>query len=158
MRVRHVNIFLIFFTAFLFACSASEETTQQQQKKEPEVYLFDDVTKHDTTKVESPKQVEPKNVDLKKVENQVDEKKEPVLTIKKFYVQVGVFTSQDRAQAFIKENQTKIYYVMSITLRDNDKRFVVRLQPFATREEAEKVRNSIWQIPSFKDAFIVILE
>lgn len=149
---------MIFFTALLIACSASEETTQQQQKKEPEVYLFDEANKHDTTKVETPKQVEPKNVDLKKEENKFPENKDSVQTVKNFYVQVGVFTSQDRAQAFVAENQAKIDYVMMITLRDNDKRFVVRLQPFATREEAEKVRNSIWQIPSFKDAFIVTLE
>lgn len=156
--MRLINYFLIFLSVFLLACSSSEQTTQQTQKKEPEVYLFDDSAKQDTTKVETPKQVEHKNVDLRKEENQLQENKEPVQTIKKFYVQVGVFTSQDRAQVFVKENQTKIDYVMSITLRDNDKRFVVRLQPFATREEAEKVRNSIWQIPSFKDAFIITLE
>ncbi|MHB8904949.1 MAG: SPOR domain-containing protein [Melioribacteraceae bacterium] len=156
--MRPINYFLIFFTALLIACSASEETTQQQPKKEPEVYLFDDANKHDTTKVEIPKQVEPKNVEPEKVENKLPENKEAVQTVKKFYVQVGVFTSQDRAQAFVAENQAKIDYVMTITLRDNDKRFVVRLQPFATREEAEKVRNSIWQIPSFKDAFIITLE
>ncbi len=158
MLVRQINYFLIFFTALLLACSASEETTQQQQKKEPEVYLFDEANKHDTTKVEIPKQVETKNVDLKKEENKLPENKESVQTVKKFYVQVGVFTSQDRAQVFVAENQAKIDYVMMITLRDNDKRFVVRLQPFATREEAEKVRNSIWQISSFKDAFIITLE
>ncbi len=156
--MRLINYFLIFLSVFLLACSSSEQTTQQTQKKEPEVYFFDDAAKQDTTKVETPKQVEPKNVEVKKEENQLQENKEPVQTIKKFYVQVGVFTSQDRAQAFVKENQAKIDYVMMITLRDNDKRFVVRLQPFATREEAEKVRNSIWQIPSFKDAFIITLE
>ncbi len=156
--MRLINYFLIFLSVFLLACSSSEQTTQQTQKKEPEVYLFDDAAKQDTTKVETPKQVEPKNVEVKKEENQLQENKEPVQTIKKFCVQVGVFTSQDRAQAFVKENQAKIDYVMMITLRDNDKRFVVRLQPFATREEAEKVRNSIWQIPSFKDAFIITLE
>ena len=156
--MRQVNYILILFTSFLFACSASEETTQQQQKKEPEVYLFDDATKHDTTKIETPKQVESQNVELKKEEHQLQEKKEPIVTSKRFYIQVGVFTSQDRAQAFVTDNQTKIDYVMMITLRDNDKRFVVRSQPFGTREEAEKVRNRIWQIPSFKDAFIITLE
>ncbi|MCX6167857.1 MAG: SPOR domain-containing protein [Ignavibacteriales bacterium] len=155
--MRQTNYFLMFISAILFACSASQETTQQQ-KKDPEVYLFDDVTKKDTTKVETPKQQLPKNVDSSKVENKVNVKNEPVTSVKKFYVQVGVFSSQDRAQSFVQENQAKIDYVMSITLRDSDKRFVVRLQPFATHEEAEKVKNNIWQIPSFKDAFVITLE
>jgi septal ring-binding cell division protein DamX len=156
MDVRLVYYFFILLTAIFFACSSSQETSQQ--KKEPEVYLFDDAPKHDTTKVEIPKQVESKNADVKKEETKEQEKQEPVQVVKKFYLQVGVFTLQERAQAFVQENQTKIDYVMSITLRDSDKRFVVRLQPFATREEAEKVKKSIWQIPSFKDAFIIILE
>ena len=153
------NYSLIFLTAFLFACASSEETTQQTEKKEPEIYVFDDVNKDDTTKVEIPKQTEAKPEEPKpEVKSAPVIKDSFTMTAKKFIVQVGAFTTQERAQAFVKENQSKIAYIMSITLRDSDKHFVVRLLPFASKEDAEKVRNNIWQIPSFKDAFIITLE
>lgn len=153
------NYSLIFLTAFLFACASSEETTQQTEKKEPEIYVFDDVNKDDTTKVEIPKQTEAKPEEPKpEVKSAPVIKDSLSMTAKKFIVQVGAFTTKERAQAFVKENQTKIAYIMSITLRDSDKHFVVRLLPFASREDAEKVRNNIWQVPSFKDAFIISLE
>ncbi|MEW6701117.1 MAG: SPOR domain-containing protein, partial [Bacteroidota bacterium] len=76
-------------------------------------------------------------------------------TDKKFFVQVGAFTSKERAQSFVKENQAKIDYEMSISFRDQVQLYVVLLSPFATREDAESVRNSLRQIASFKDAFII---
>ncbi len=143
----------------LLSCSTSQETVANEQKKEPEIYVFDDVTKHDTTKVEIPKQTEAKPEEPKpEVKSAPVIKDSFTMTAKKFIVQVGAFTTQERAQAFVKENQSKIAYIMSITLRDSDKHFVVRLLPFASKEDAEKVRNNIWQIPSFKDAFIITLE
>ena len=155
--MRLMNYLLIFLSTLLFACASSEETTQQTQKKEPEIYVFDDVNKHDTTKVEIPKQAEAKP-EVPEVKSAPEIKESLTNSTKKFIIQVGVFTTQERAQAFVKENQSKIAYIMNITLRDTDKRFVVRLQPFQSKEDAEKVRNNIWQIPSFKDAFIITLE
>jgi cell division protein FtsN len=136
-----------------YACASSHETTQTQQipKKEPEVYIFDDAGKIDTAKVEKPKEVVKEPVSVEKKETN-----QPVT--KKFIVQVGAFTSKERAQIFINENKTKIEQLMSITFRDQDKLWLVQLPAFSSREEAEKVRNSIWQIPSFKDAFIITSE
>lgn len=157
--MRLTNYSLIFLAVFFFACVSSEETTQQTQQKEPEIYVFDDVNKHDTTKAEIPKQAEAKPEEPKPEVKSVPEIKELLTaSTKKFIVQVGAFTTQEHAQTFVEEYQSKIAYIMNITLRDTDKRFVVRLKPFATREEAEMVRNNIWQIPAFKDAFIITLE
>jgi cell division septation protein DedD len=157
--MRLTNYLLIFLTAFLFACASSQETTHQTQKKEPEVLVFDDVNKNDTTKVEISKQVDPtKQAEPKPEVISPQQITSAAPMAVKYIVQVGVFTSQERAQSFVNENQSKIVYLMNITLRDTDKRFVVRLKPFATREEAEMVRNNIWQIPAFKDAFIITIE
>ena len=153
--MRQINYFLIFLSTFLFACASSEQTIQQSQKKETEIYVFDEVNKQDTTKVEIPKQVEVKNEEMKAV----PEVKAPTGTsLKKYIVQVGAFSTLERAQTFVSENQSKIAYLMNITLRDTDKYFVVRLPSFGSREDAEKVRNNIWQISAFKDAFIITLE
>lgn len=151
MRLK--NYSLIFLTAFLFACASSEETTQQPPKKEPEVYVFDDVNKVDTSKAKQPKKNEPiPEIKEEKVE------KEPQPINKKFFVQVGAFTSKERAQSFIKENQAKIDYEMSISFRDQVQLYVVLLPPFVKREDAEKAKNSLRQITSFKDAFIITIE
>ena len=136
------------------SCSTTKESTTNEQKKEPEILVFDEVKKPDSVKVEIPKQVDAKP----EIKTQETVKEVIKPSSKKFILQVGAFTTQERAQIFVKDNQPKIAYLMSITLRESDKFYVVRLQPFETREDAESVRNSIWQIPAFKDAFIITLE
>jgi cell division protein FtsN len=148
-----INCCLILFTIMFYACASSQETTQTQQipKKEPEVYIFDDAGKIDTAKVEKPKEVVKEPVSIEKKETNL-----PVT--KKFIVQVGAFTSKERAQVFINENKAKIEQEMNISFREQDKLWLVQLPSFSSREEAEKVRNTIWQIPSFKGAFIISTE
>jgi hypothetical protein len=41
---------------------------------------------------------------------------------------------------------------------DSVKLWVVQLPPFSNREDAETVRNNLWQMKEFKDAFIVTKE
>ncbi|MBI5729978.1 MAG: SPOR domain-containing protein [Ignavibacteriales bacterium] len=156
--MRSINYFLILLTIAFYSCSASEETTQQKEKKEPDVYIFDDIQKdavniNDTTKaipsVEEVK-VEPVKVDTVKSEQPISGKR--------FIIQLGAFTTKERAEAFINENKSKTELVMNIIYREQIKLFAVQLPPFATREEAEKTRNNLWQTPSFKDAFIITVE
>ena len=157
--MRSINYFLIVLAIVFYSCSASEETTQQSsEKKEPDVYIFDDIQKdavniNDTTKaipsVEEVK-VEPVKSEPVKTEQKV--------SVKKFIIQLGAFTTKERAEAFINENKSKTELTMTIIYRDQIKLFAVQLPPFATREEAEKTRNGIWQTPSFKDAFIISIE
>jgi cell division protein FtsN len=161
--MKSIRFMMIVSMIALYACASSEETTTQQQqspKKEPEVYVFDDVSKVDTLKAEKPKE-ESKEIKAEpKVEQKVEQKVEtpvPVST-KKFIVQVGAFTTKERAQIFIKENQNKIEQLMTITQRERDKLFIVQLPAFNTKEDAELIRNKIWQIPAFKDAFIITTE
>lgn len=151
--MRLINYLLIFLSTLLFACASSEETTKQTEKKEPDVYIFDDIQKdavniNDTTKaIPSVEEVKVEPV-----------KTEQTVSVKKFIIQLGAFTSQERAQAFINENKSKTGLTMSIIYREQIKLFAVQLPPFTTREEAEKTRNNLWQIPSFKDAFIITVE
>jgi cell division septation protein DedD len=151
--MRLINYFLILLTIAFYSCSASEETTQQKEKKEPDVYIFDDIQKNavninDTTKaIPSVEEVKVEPVKI-----------EPTVNVKKFIIQLGAFTSKERAEAFINENKSKTELVMNIIYREQIKLFAVQLPPFATREEAEKTRNNLWQIPSFKDAFIITVE
>ena len=80
---------------------------------------------------------------------------EPVKTnVQSFIIQVGAFTSKERAEAFVKENQNKITQKMEISFSNQVQLYVVQLPFLSSREEAEKLRYDLWKIPSFKDAFI----
>ncbi len=134
----------------LYACSSSENTVKQEQKKAPEVYVFDDVSKIDSTKSEVPQQPQaPKEI----------KQPEPVKTnVQSFIIQVGAFTSKERAEAFVKENQSKIQQKMEISFSSQVQLYVVQLPSVSAREEAEKLRNELWKTPSFKDAFIITVD
>ena len=142
----------------LIGCSSSQETAQQSEKKEPDVYIFDDIQKDevrlDTTMVIPP--VEEVKVEPVKAEEPI--KQEQPVSGKKFIIQLGAFTSKERAEAFINENKSKTEFVMNIIYREQIKLYAVQIPPFTTREDAEKTRNNLWLIPSFKDAFIITAE
>lgn len=72
-----------------------------------------------------------------------------------YFIQVGAFTTQERAERFKLFNQKKINYPLDISFSPEVNLWVVRLPKFDTKTEAEKVRDDIWMIEEFKDAFIV---
>ncbi|NJD23671.1 MAG: SPOR domain-containing protein [Melioribacter sp.] len=156
--MKALEVFSIILLIGIFGCSTSEDTTKQTEKKEPDVYIFDDVQKdavniNDTTKavpsVEEVK-VEPVKTEPIKIEQ--------AISTKKFIIQLGAFTTKERAETFINENKSKTELTMSIVYREQIKLFAVQLPPFTTKEEAEKTRNNLWLTPSFKDAFIITVE
>jgi len=142
MKKKNLILLSLVLIIMISACSSSEETTgSNQEESQPEVYVFDDVTEaEDTTQVAT----EAIPVEQVTDSNEI-----------KYYVQVGAFTTNERAQQFQKENSSKISYPMNISYSDDVKLFVVQLPPFPNRAEAERVRNELWQISVFKDAFIV---
>ena len=139
----------------LFGCSSSEQTTQETPKKEPQVYVFDDVNKVDTTKTDTVKVAKesPQSVTQ---EQKVEEEEPPKLESEKFIVQLGAYSTKERAQAFINENQEKIPQKMEILFSDKVKLFIVKLPTFPDRDSAEKVKDELRKIPAFKDAFITM--
>jgi len=149
--MRKINYSLILLATLLIACSNSQETVKQTPKKENEVQLLDDQKKNDSLKTAVPQKKD--TLAVKK-----EAPKEDQVFSKKFVVQLGAFSSIDRAQTFINENQSKIDQQMKIVFRDKVKLFTVQLPPFTTHEEAEQIRNSLWTSPAFKDAFILTIE
>lgn len=140
----------IILTAFTFlilisACSSSTETTQQSTStpQEDEVYVFDDVSDLQPEITEEPVTVE--------------EKPEPALSepVEVFIVQVGAFSSRDRAEKFKLAHQKDIEWEMIISYSTRVGLYVIQLSPYKTRAEAESVRNKLWRTKSFGDAFII---
>jgi cell division protein FtsN len=150
---------LLVLTAFSFilsACATSQQTSDQKPK-EKEIYVFDDAnvkSAKDTAKV-----VE-KTAVKEAIPNPVVKKNEefPVLKGTNYIVQLGAFSTQDKAEKFIAENKNMLNYEVKISFSEAVKLFVVQIPPFATKEEAEKVRNKLWETAVFKDAFIVTVE
>ena len=141
----------------LFACSSSEQTTQENQKKEPQVYVFDDVSKVDTTRTDTTR-VESKEVQPAPQQEQKTEPLPSPQATEKFIVQVGAYSTKEKAQAFVNENQAKIQQKMEISFSEKVKLFVVQLTPFPKYEDAKKVKDNIRQMTAFKDAFIVTVD
>lgn len=126
-----------------YACSGTQETTTDNSDDQ-EIYIFDDVsTDEDSVVIEEPFEIA------------VDTVETVVSRANEFVVQLGAFTTEERAKRFVTLNKSKITWRMSISYSTKVLYWVVQLQPFTTRIEAEKVRNSLWNMETFKDAFIV---
>ena len=141
------EIYKILFTIFvllLTACSSSEEATNNSEaEKQPEIYVFDDVNDfpEDTIATET---------------EEIKAEKLPVDTSPQFFVQVGAFTTRDRAEQFVAENRSKTTYELNIKYSDDVQLYVIQLPSFPTKPEAENVRDEFWRTGVFKDAFIVV--
>lgn len=134
-------------------CSSSQETQSDKNKNEPDYYIFDDVEKIDTIKNGIQKPVDFIKDSSKQQINPLTPK--DTLVTMKYIVQLGAFSTKERADLFIKENQDKISFMMSTIYKKQSNLYVVQLAPFMDRTEAESVRNTVWKIAAFKDAFII---
>ncbi len=144
-KILYIFTFLIIL--IFSACSSSEETTKEsEQSEKPEIYIFDDVTDSQSEPADTSEMV---NTPIETIEENNTE------TGIKFYVQIGAFTTKERADAFVSENSSKVDYPLEISYSENVKLYVVQLPPFTSRSEAEKVRNYYWQSGLFEDAFIL---
>jgi len=131
-----LSLLMIFI---LSSCSATEQSTSKYEKKgEDSVYVFDEVPQDSIPAVQS---------------------EEPVQnnTPSTYYiVQVGAFTTKDKAETFAESSREKIKHELIIIYSNSVNLFVVQLTDlFATRSEAENVRNELWKMPEFKDAWIL---
>lgn len=131
-----LSLFLSLSLIIFFGCSSSQETVKETEE---EVYVFDEVP--------------PETFDD-------NEYVEPVFIAKtiKYFVQIGAFTSEDKAETFVTESKKLISYNLEVKYNPDVELFVVHLPPFDTRADAEKVRNSLWKIKKFADAFILTIE
>ncbi len=150
--MRTAAILLLGF--IIYACASTEQTQKSTESttKPAKVYVFDNVTTQLDTA--SAKKDSSMAADTSSVSGQNLNK---VLLTKnvKYFVQVGAFTTKARAERFVKLSEDKITFPMNVTYNEKVKLFVVRLPFFRTRDEAEKVRDALWKMKEFKDAFIV---
>ena len=135
------GIIFSFVVILLLPSCASKEVTKDNTPKKDSVYVFDQVSP-DTVKKQLPPPLENPNIQT------------PY-----YLVQIGAFSTRDKAESFSGIAKKKLNYDMSIKYNDMIKLFVVQLTPpYNSRSEAEKVRDEIKQFQEYHDVWIVTVE
>ena len=118
------------------ACSSSEETTSSDENSDgDEVYVFDAIPENNTNKEK---------------ENIANEMQYV------YMIQIGAFASKLNAEDFTEKSELKLGEKLDVTFNDQDNLYVVRYRRiFDSRDEAEKIRNELWQTEDFRDAWII---
>lgn len=119
----------------LFGCTTLHQETDEQKQ----VYIFDEVPEEKT--IEAPKTGE--YPDIKETY---------------FVVQVGAYTSEEKANSFAEMSRNKTNYKFSVVFSENLNLYLVQVIPFfKSRTEAEDVRNNLWKVTEFVDAWILTI-
>ena len=152
MKIKFIGLIFLLSTLSI-SCSSTKESTSENSTDQ-DVYVFDDVEQvdensHEAIEVTATQKVSDKtNV----------EPTQPIELVKpeiKYIVQVGAFSKGEKADSFISQVKNKTTYPLISNYSEEVELFVVQLPPFNTRTEAEEVRNQLWKIDEFQDAFIV---
>lgn len=140
------KIYKLFFGFLLavtfFSCSSSQQTSENEEKgtDKKEGYVFDEFPDDSTKPID--KQVQ----NSKKSENE---------NKGKIVIQIGAFTSKEKADEFVTFSKKKLNREVNSFYNKEVELFVVQIGTFITKEEAEKVKNELWKTKEFKDAFII---
>jgi len=134
MKNYFIQSILIISAYFLITgCS----TSQQSSEDEKQIYIFDEVPEEKT--IEAPTTGE-----------------YPSLQEAYYVVQIGAFTTEEKALAFADLSRSKTNYKYSVIYGESTKLYLVQVIPFfKSKTEAEEVRNNLWQLTEFVDAWIV---
>lgn len=128
-------LFLLSILPLIIAgCSAATQNTEEESD---DVYVFDEVKSDSTFELSDPMQY-------------------PSLGVTYYVVQIGAFTTKDRAESFMAESKQKITYPLNIAYSKEVNLFVVQLSSaYTSKSDAEKIRNGLWKIDEFSDAWIL---
>ena len=140
---------LILFSLLLSACSSTQQTTQTKTEPKDSLYVFDKVPVDTTKPVILSKEAAPAE-ESQNIQN---------IQTPYYLVQIGAFTSKDRAQEFVDKTQSRLNQQVKITLNPDINLFVVRLAKiYTTYDNAEKVKDNLRQQEAFKDAWVVTVD
>ncbi|MBU1115088.1 MAG: SPOR domain-containing protein [Bacteroidetes bacterium] len=138
------SIFLMLSsTLVLISCSSVQEseTKSSDSTNTASTYVFDNVTLVDSIN----------NSEVEIVESPVIVEK----AVELFIVQIGAFTTQEKAELFLLKFKNKINYDLNINFNTEKGLHVIQLPPFRTKEEADKVRDELRNINELEGTFTV---
>jgi len=175
----------LFILVLLSSCSVFKETESYEEvdndkpEASEEVYVFDEV-KEDDVKSSEIKDLnseidgtlnESENNTNKEVEI-VETTTEPVTSVTeesisettiyeqpvgnvKFYIQLGAFSTLERAERFSSQIDSKVPFGLSIIFDSSNGFYIVRSSPYYTKSEVDIARDDLRNSSEFKDCFIV---
>ena len=129
---------LVFSILLMFACSSSKNSGSNKNEgtETDSVYVFDEIPSDTVEQVSLPESTK--------------------VNTKEYFVQIGAFSTKDKAEEFAKLSRMKIKSALKIAYNKRVKLYTVRIAtPYNSRSEAEQVRNELWKIKDFNDAWIV---
>jgi len=130
-----------FAVILLLPSCANKEVTKDDTPKKDSVYVFDQVAPDTVKKIIPPLVVS------------------PTVQTPSYVVQIGAFSTKDKAESYSAVAKTKMNYDITIKFNDVKQLYVVQLSPpFTSRPEAEKVRDEIKQIYEYRDVWIVTID
>lgn len=139
------SVFLMLISSFiLFSCSSVQESEKKSSDSTStaSAYVFDNVTLVDSTNNSA--------VEINETPEIVEK------AIELYIVQIGAFTTREKAELFLEKFKNKISYDLNIHFNHEKGLHVIQLPPFRTREEADKVRDELRTIKELEGTFIVV--
>jgi len=129
---------IVVLCSFYLAGCASTQETQSTDTGKDSVYVFD-----------STSDVEP---------GEIPALEYPDMGMTYYVVQIGAFTTKDRAQKFAEESKQLLPFDLKTSFSRQNNLYVVQLSHYYTsRTEAEGVRSDLWKNDKFKDAWILTI-
>lgn len=137
MKKYLIFVFYIFIILFLSACSSSKDNADIFKTSSADsLYVFDSVP------------IDPINNETTVLPT--------ISNVKLYIVQIGAFSTKDKAEFFAANSKKIINYDIDIAFSNSVNLYVVQLKPFYNKkEDAEIVRNKLWAMDDFKDAWIL---
>lgn len=132
MKKLFLILSLFVFVNLIISCSASQQSSQGER-----IYVFDE--QNNQEKIDVKKDGEYPNID------------------ETYYVvQIGAFTTKERAENFAESSRKKIDKEVIITYSENNNLYLVQISPFfRSRQEADLVRDELKVMDEFNDVWIV---
>ena len=143
--MKMIKLLLFVSLFYIVGCSATKEAEESTSEDTQSVYVFDDVTTNDSQS----------NVAEEVPVTEVAEE-EASSTFEFFIVQLGAFSTLEKAETFVSNTRDKTDYELNIHYSEKVNLHVVQLAPFRSREKADEVRDELRNIKEFNGAFIVL--
>ena len=127
----------VIFVIYLSGCSSSQQIQTETAGKDS-VYVFDSVPDSGSDEIQA--------LDY------------PEMGMTYYIVQIGAFTSKERAVKFAEESRQALPYNVKTSFSRQNNLYVVQISDYYTsRSEAESVRDNLWKNDKFKDAWILTI-
>ncbi len=140
----------IVLVTFLYGCSSSAIEKKAVDKPAKDSVMVFEESAPDTLN---------KNSEIRAVLEKNNRAKESAASSFKFSIQLGAFSTLEKADNFAIEAKKKSKKELSVAFNEAVKLFVVQVVPaFENRADADALRDHLWKIKEFKDAWIVLVD